>query len=378
MSELINQNRRSFRWQLLTTVSALSLGIAISAHAEPSDKPSVWIELGGQLERIDGKEDPYLPPFTTLSSIPGPYSKISPSEAQKASIYSYGAEGKITFQPHGSKWDFTAGIRYGRSSNNKHTHEQTTLTTTFPNPRNGGVPAILTNAAPQFADFRVKNAESHTVLDFQAGRDVGLGVFSYTASFGIRVADFSSTSQVNIIARPNVVFHRHNRGLPGKYYQSPSHNDYKAFADNQRNFHGIGPSLAWNGNVRVLGDEDGGVTFDWGANAAVLFGRQKAKGLHQESAYFESSNVKTFAAAPYGAVILYNRPPLLHDRSRSIVVPNVGGLAGISFRYPGTKVSFGYRADFFFGAMDMGIDARNTKDRNFYGPFATVSIGLGG
>jgi hypothetical protein len=56
----------------------------------------------------------------------------------------------------------------------------------------------------------------------------------------------------------------------------------------------------------------------------------------------------------------------------------VGGFAGVSFRYSRAKLSLGYRADFFFGAMDGGIDTRATYDRNFYGPFATISIGLGG
>lgn len=42
------------------------------------------------------------------------------------------------------------------------------------------------------------------------------------------------------------------------------------------------------------------------------------------------------------------------------------------------KISAGYRADFFFGAMDGGLDSRRTEDEKFYGPFATVSIGLGG
>ncbi|HVP85004.1 MAG TPA: hypothetical protein VMS78_09800 [Rhizomicrobium sp.] len=42
------------------------------------------------------------------------------------------------------------------------------------------------------------------------------------------------------------------------------------------------------------------------------------------------------------------------------------------------KVSLGYRADFFFGAMDGGIDTRESYNRNFYGPYASISIGLGG
>ncbi len=67
-----------------------------------------------------------------------------------------------------------------------------------------------------------------------------------------------------------------------------------------------------------------------------------------------------------------------HARSRGVIVPNVGGFAGLSVKYPNAKVSFGYKADFFFGAMDGGIDVRRTEDVGFHGPFATVSIGLGG
>jgi hypothetical protein len=61
-----------------------------------------------------------------------------------------------------------------------------------------------------------------------------------------------------------------------------------------------------------------------------------------------------------------------------VIVPNIGGFAGLSVRFPNAKVSLGYRADAFFGAMDGGIDVRKTYDRDFYGPFATISIGLGG
>ena len=66
------------------------------------------------------------------------------------------------------------------------------------------------------------------------------------------------------------------------------------------------------------------------------------------------------------------------NRSRFVTVPNLGGFAGASFRFSGAKVSLGYRADFFFGAMDGGIDTRKSEDIGFYGPFATISVGLGG
>jgi hypothetical protein len=67
-----------------------------------------------------------------------------------------------------------------------------------------------------------------------------------------------------------------------------------------------------------------------------------------------------------------------HTRVRSVIVPNVGGFAGLSFRVQNFKVSAGYRADLFFNAMDGGIDAHKSENVGFYGPFAMISIGLGG
>ena len=65
-------------------------------------------------------------------------------------------------------------------------------------------------------------------------------------------------------------------------------------------------------------------------------------------------------------------------RSRTVTIPNVGGMAGVSLKFPNAKVSLGYRADFFFGAMDGGIDTAHRENVGFYGPFATMSVGIGG
>jgi hypothetical protein len=59
-------------------------------------------------------------------------------------------------------------------------------------------------------------------------------------------------------------------------------------------------------------------------------------------------------------------------------VPNLGGYIGASARYNNAKISFGYRADTFFGAMDGGQAAAKDYNRGFYGPYMNVSIGLGG
>ena len=71
----------------------------------------------------------------------------------------------------------------------------------------------------------------------------------------------------------------------------------------------------------------------------------------------------------------------MEARSRAhctVTVPNVGGFAGLSFQIQNFKVSAGYRADLFFNAMDGGIDTRKSENIGFYGPFASVSVGLGG
>jgi len=46
----------------------------------------------------------------------------------------------------------------------------------------------------------------------------------------------------------------------------------------------------------------------------------------------------------------------------------VGGFAGLSYNFPNAKVSLGYRADFFFGAIDGGPDA--AKKENVRLPWA--------
>jgi hypothetical protein len=111
------------------------------------------------------------------------------------------------------------------------------------------------------------------------------------------------------------------------------------------------------------------IDIDWGRNAAVLFRRQRVSGSHQTI-----TNYKKTGMIP--------TPPHSHStpfaRTRTVTVPNVGSFAGLSFRYAATKVRFGCRGDFFFDAMDGGVDKRKGETPGFYGPFASVSAGIDG
>jgi len=103
-----------------------------------------------------------------------------------------------------------------------------------------------------------------------------------------------------------------------------------------------------------------------------LFGRQKMRAHHETSAHYKNYRHSS------GPLPIVYKTPHGAARSRFILVPNLGGFAGASLRFPNAKVSLGYRADLFFGAMDGGIDMRKMENVGFYGPFASISVGLGG
>src|SRR6185312_15961575 len=130
MSELTNTSSRNkqFLWQLLSTVSALVLIGAASAAtqanaAEDNTRPTVWIELGGSLQRVDTSEEKYAPPFLFDEERPDPET-VDPLSVGHLPRSAFGGEGKITFEPEGSDWSFSAAVRYGRSNAHQHLHQQ--------------------------------------------------------------------------------------------------------------------------------------------------------------------------------------------------------------------------------------------------------------
>jgi len=392
MSELIagRASRTNFRWQLLATVSALTLFggsgfCAALAADDDANSPTVWVEFGGQLERVDGTGDRFVPPFLQGASMSGPFAPVSPIDAQTAPRYTYGGEGKISFEPESSNWAFSAALRYGRSNGKKHVHYQTVLpvASKYLLGRHSPVHSTLAN----FADTRAKQYESHAVLDFQAGKDVGLGIFGHgsnsTFSMGVRFAQFTSRQSATIYARSDLQWYDRYPDNPNKYVPNAKFHAFTAISNVKHSFQGLGPSLSWDASSPLMGDADSAeVTFDWGLNGAVLFGRQKTTAHHQTTDRYFRNVLYNHPLYPGGSIQSHYNGVYAHSadpaRSRSVVVPNLGGFAGVSLKFPNAKVSFGYRADMFFGAVDSGIDARKSQNMGFYGPFASIAIGLGG
>ena len=380
MTELnLQRDAGVLRLHLLVTVSAVTLanviGICSATAAEEGGHPTVWIEVGGQLERNDVSHEIFAPPFFQYAE---PDDNQAMTGAQQGPNYSLGGEGKVTIAPEGSDWVFSVAAKYGRANTSKHFHHESaglapqyfTL---------GGNPFLqYTPAFRVFGDAQAVSGASHFILDFRAGKDVGLGMFGHGSSSvvsgGVRFAQFASSSHLTLHARPRQqVTTKYN---PGAYrvYTIARHT-YTATFHAQRDTHAVGPSLSWDGSLPIAGsDNDVAVHLDWGLMGAVLFGRQKVNSDHQVSGRYvkgvaSGSLVSNYPTAP--------QAPMHVHRSRSVVVPNIAGFAAVSFRLPHSKISLGYRGDFYFDAMDVGLNARKNSTIGYYGPFATVSIGLG-
>ncbi len=393
MSELIKTRAGSnARLGFLAGASTLALLSAIwasqSTASEQEDRPSVWIEIGGQLERVSGTSGPFAPAFLTKNSDAAVFQPTSPLEAQRLPRYSIGEEGKISFQPHKSDWIFTAALRYGRSNGSKDFEYQTEGLVGKRHIFLSQPPISFTTGVHSFSEVQTQQQESHLILDFQAGKDVGLGFFGEASSVnvGVRFAQLTSKAQANLHVRPDVeLYQTHPFPNPEKYGSAARFHAYTLVGRSERSFHGIGPSLSWNGSVPLIrGERDARLDLDLGLNGAVLFGRQKVDLVHQTTArYFKRAYYRAIPGqtgqpgghTSYNTQYAHGGP---RARSRSVTVPNIGAFAGISYRIDSFKMSAGYRADFFFGAMDTGIDTSDRSTVSFHGPFASVSIGLGG
>ncbi len=394
MSELIqqNDNRATIRWKLLTGTSAMALAAYVAstalARADDVDRPQLWIELGGQMELMQGTASTFTAPFFSFptsppafrphivgdvypTGTPDVYGRKSFAQRQVPPRISVGGNASITFQPEDSDWVFSAAIRYGRSHSHEHSHYQ--QATALARPVGPSFPTLHLPAYNEaFSDVNAPHSERHIVLDFQAGKDIGLGLFGQdgksTVSAGVRFASFKMSSATNISARPSVYGNHKTTILKyNTYFHS-----YHLAGHQKRSFQGIGPSLSWEASAAIAGNSDRGeLMLDWGIDGAMLFGRQEAKTDHHTSAH-RYKNGQAVAVLP-NYPRNYNAP----SRSRRVTVPELSGFIGLSAKLPHSKVSIGYRGDIWFNAMDTGIDAARKSNLTFNGPYASISIGLG-
>lgn len=347
-------NHNKFGYKLLATVSSMALMVsaeAALARDAGDSHPTFWIEAGGAFDELSSDSDLWLAPNTPAEqSNPTPPFGTLPKAG-------YDLDLKFTVAPHNSDWRFSVGLIYGRALRGpKTTHDQTYKSTalTFIRPPK----YVPTNY--DFANTSYRSTTSHLILDFQVGKDVGLGVFGGKSNlnFGIRWAKLNESSSGHMSGATNAT-----NQAGGTHVTA----DFAA----KHGFDGIGPSISWDADLPVVGSQADGFSLDWGVNAAVLIGKQKTRTDLHTSSY----SYRYYSQNNQGRHQLTHSTPSF-PRSKTVLVPNLGGFAGISWRMPNAKVSVGYKADFFFNAIDVGIATRETATRGFYGPFASLSIGF--
>ena len=398
MSELINiqTKQKNIRLGLLVTTSAIALAacVASTVDAVASDRPTLWIEGGWHFDSLAGSNDIVVPPLDGLttggfSSTPtasnfygqGAGGFPSFTGMEKAQGRSQGAEGSISFQPKGSDWIFNVSGRYGRSHTSRRLDQRHEIT---------GEPGYTKSSilgtrpfTPHNTNYVIQandNREAHVILDFQAGKDIGIGLFGghteSVLSAGVRYAQMNTSSKGHSYAQPDARFYGHGGiNVLGKYQYiiAPDTHDSATIQQRSSSFHGVGPSLSWSNTAGLSGDvADGQLALDWGVNAALLFGRQKSKVNYSTIAHFNQATILARVTS------VTNQNTVNRTETRRVTVPNLGGFAALSYRFTNAKISAGYRADFFFGAMDGGLATHKSMTTGFHGPYASIAIGLGG
>ncbi len=358
---------------------------AVPDHAGPYP---LTIEIGGQIQKQDAPYAPVIPNFADNFS-PG----LQQGESFNGPLdWGDGREVRLILRPGGSPWTMSAGVRYGRANTDTtRTHKEELdegscafLPGSFfasycdpatPSPylEASGIDAL--KYPTLWSDAAVRSRESHTLVDFTVGRDVGLGAgqgLSSTLSAGLRFARFNSTTDANMSGIPDWY-------LPeGFFYAAyglyvPHTTRYDAALHADRTFEGTGPTVSWAAALPVLGGENQGVlAIDWNVGGGVLFGTQEAALTgHEQSGYFSGQ---------FGTILsfMFDRSDVDVGRSRSATVPFADVSLGLTYEIQRIKLSAGYRWEQYFDVLDVGQDEAKKADRTIDGPYFKLSVGFGG
>jgi hypothetical protein len=390
MKNTANTTFERVRGRFLASASILSLVASAAgstaAFSATATSP-VTLEFGWQVEngRYSG-DQPGLPlgPEASQSGL------TAPLVEQLSPFHSNSLEGKATYRPDDSDWAFLASVRYGRSQRAGNISQAlapipTTSFATykftypyFPSSNKLRVKGVPVTRQQLNADY--SSEESRLLIDFEVGKDVGIGLFgrnstSFLAA-GVRFAHFKMTRQTNNLQKTEGI---HFQTSQFRTYTWPGYGTRRrelwdtlsANGSVAQNFTGLGPSVQWEASAELWHDpRGGGVSLDWGANAAILFGKQKKRAQHQSSTADQCFGSHCPVA---GAPLMSTGRSLT---TRNITVPNIGGFAGVSLNYTNVEFGFGYRADLFMNAIDVGFDTRKSSNLLLHGPYAHMSIGL--
>jgi iron complex outermembrane receptor protein len=384
----------------------------IAPHT-PGAPYMLTVEAGAQGQRIDTPGQAIMPYADVFSG------DLDPARQQRDDLdWTAGGQMRVTYRPEGSPWTLSGGVRYGRvgKSTGRLRQEEVTgdavcrfktsdaftpylpgvdlgfIGKLFCDPQYGPITKDIPPFGPKYLTNRYNSnyviaptnrlststdrREDHMIVDFDVGKDMGLGAFGPGESSlraGLRSADFKSRITGDMRAVPDVV-------LPddGWVKYNTTFHQYIASFDARREFKGAGPTLSWEASRAMLGDKEAGqLDVDWSITGGALYGKQKtAISGAQGSDYFN-------AKYPTKDYVLQGLPapaqtPFAMQRTKSVLAPVLDLSLGLSFNVPGVKLSTGYRWERYFNVLDAGFAEHKSYDRTIDGPYFKVSIGFGG
>jgi len=345
------------------------------------------VEIMGQAQRQDA-------PYTTMiaqAMADLPAGLDTSQSAQNRDLdWGDGRSVKLTYRPDGSPWSASGSYRYGRTNTDTarlhiEQYDKGHICGFYPN---GPVGSFCDPNSPKYNQYvsnyehtswseaAARNREEHTVVDFNVGRDVGLG-FGLSHSelgAGLRFAEFKSSTDMtaHAVAGWDIP--------PGwaKYYVGIGNAGYSSDLHTRRDFKGFGPTLSWAAAKSLLGAADAGhLDVDWSITGGVLFGKQKTSFDGEEQIIYRHGT-----ASVYGSYLSQVGPatilPVPNGRSKSVSVPVVDLSLGLSYEVQRVKVSTGYRWERYFNVLDAGYAERKDYDRTLDGPYFKIAIGFGG
>jgi outer membrane receptor protein involved in Fe transport len=354
------------------------------------------VEISGQVQHQDAPNQNAAP--QSLDNLPA---ALAIGNIQNRRLdWGDGRSIKLSYRPDGAAWFVSGAYRYGRTNSrttrDHHETQEKTNACRFPASFYGGLfakvfcdpnylfyghsyyspDALAHNKSWSAGEAR--GQEQHTLVDFEVGRDFGLGAaFGHSSlSTGIRYGEFRSSSH---FAASGVADWNVPDGwligqiFPDKY--QATHNGYQADLTSTRKFKGAGPMLSWDAATHLLGSNEAGhVDLDWSVTGGVLFGKQTAR--------FVGKDTMASYAGYYGTwpVPVTQRTDfaLPANRSKSATAPVVDLSLGLSYDIQRIKVGAGYRWERYFNVLDTGYAERKATDRTIDGPYFKIAVGFGG
>jgi outer membrane receptor protein involved in Fe transport len=346
------------------------------------------VELGGQAQRHDAPNQALHP--AQADAFSGPLDIFDDAQARDLD-WGDGRDVKVTYRP-GGPWTVAAGVRFGKTNGHaKVAGERETPEICVIADPDYCANYLATNPKYEFlssfsmtdrADVAVIDRETHSIIDFEVGHDLGLGAATSRLAVGIRYANLESKTAARLYGVPDWEV------LEGFYVPGypVTHSFQDIHADARREFTGMGPVVTWDAALPILDLEaDGRLDLEWSLTGGVLFGERDTDITTRYTIEEYSAAGDTFlyvlTGSTAGSILpttTISPDPVRTQRNSDIMAPVAQIGLGLSYSVGPFKAGAGYRWERYFNALDGGFQSEEDADRTIDGPYFKIAVGFGG